>query len=103
MLVIVNTVKIAQDIFSKLNDGSAEVSLLHSGFIQKDRAQKECGQKGILTKEASGIWITTQLVEVSVDIDFPVLVTELSTIDSLIQRMGRVRGRGLRPFEWTSS
>lgn len=98
VLVIVNTVKIAQDLFSLLDDGSIEVSLLHSGFIQKDRNNKEQGHKGILTKEASGIWITTQLVEVSVDIDFPVLVTELSTIDSLIQRMGRVRRHTKEPY-----
>ncbi len=93
LLVIVNTVSAAQTLFSslKLNDGSIKVSLLHSGFTQNDRRNKESGETGILTDNATGIWITTQLVEVSVDIDFPVLVTELSTIDSLIQRMGRVR------------
>ena len=37
-----------------------------------------------------GICISTQIVEASLDIDFDVLYTYLSSIDSLIQRMGRV-------------
>src|SRR6185503_1186223 len=44
----------------------------------------------ILSRNATGIWITTQLAEVSLNIDFPVLLTEIVTIDALIQRMGRV-------------
>ncbi|MCX7759393.1 MAG: hypothetical protein N2169_07310, partial [bacterium] len=36
------------------------------------------------------IWVCTQLVEASLDIDFDYLFTEASTADSLIQRMGRV-------------
>ena len=40
-------------------------------------------------KEKSGVWITTQLVEASLDIDFDYLYTEMSTLDSLFQRLGR--------------
>ena len=36
-----------------------------------------------------GIWITTQLVEASLDIDFDELHTELSVLDSFFQRLGR--------------
>ena len=35
------------------------------------------------------IWISTQLVEASLDIDFDYLFTEIAPIDSLVQRMGR--------------
>ena len=35
------------------------------------------------------IWIATQIVEASLDIDFDFLITESSTIDSLFQRFGR--------------
>jgi CRISPR-associated endonuclease/helicase Cas3 len=46
------------------------------------------------------IWISTQIVEASLDIDYDLLITELSTADSLIQRMGRVYrkiGRTITP------
>ena len=42
----------------------------------------------------TGIWVTTQLVEASLDIDFDVLYTEMSTADSLLQRMGRCNRKG---------
>jgi CRISPR-associated endonuclease/helicase Cas3 len=93
VLIIVNTVKKAQALYRKLTDfwkrigSDLPVSLLHSGFIYQDRREKE---RDILDKHISGIWITTQLVEVSLNIDFPVLITEVATIDALIQRMGRV-------------
>lgn len=86
VLVIVNTVKKAQALYEKLKDKS-KVSLLHSAFIYETRRSKE---RDILNKPR-GIWITTQLAEISLNIDFPVLFTELATVDALIQRMGRVR------------
>ena len=45
---------------------------------------------GKLSNDTSGIWVTTQIVEASLDIDFDVLYTELSDITGLMQRMGRV-------------
>ncbi|MFC0232525.1 CRISPR-associated helicase Cas3' [Vagococcus entomophilus] len=93
VLVICNTVKQAKIIFeelsAKLNLG--EVHLLHSQFIKQDRAKKEemifdFGQKEC---DESGIWVTTQVVEASLDIDFDILFTELSDLNGLFQRMGR--------------
>ena len=40
-------------------------------------------------RESIGIWVTTQIVEASLDIDFDILYTEMCTADSLLQRMGR--------------
>ncbi len=91
VLVIVNTINKAIELFSLLKEKKYEnVQLLHSRFIKRDRNRKE---KEILefskNQEENGIWITTQLVEASLDIDFDYLFTEMSTLDSLFQRFGR--------------
>lgn len=91
VLVICNTIKNARDVYSELLESTSNVKLLHSGFIQRHRASLE---KEILTMgddevTKTGIWVSTQLVEASLDISFDVLFTEMSTADSLLQRMGR--------------
>lgn len=88
VLIIVNTVKKAKEIYEKISktELKEEVNLLHSLFIQRDRFNKE---DKIKNYNKNGIWITTQIIEASLDIDFDILFTELSTVDSLFQRMGR--------------
>ncbi|HEM55325.1 MAG TPA: CRISPR-associated helicase Cas3', partial [Thermodesulfobium narugense] len=85
VLIIVNNVSTAQDLYDFLKE-KYKVKLLHSRFTFEDRKQKEEEIK----KNEPAIWIATQIVEVSLDIDFDVLFTELAPADSLIQRMGRV-------------
>ncbi len=89
VLVIVNTIKKAIDIYKNIRDKTKNVNLLHSMFIQKNRLTKENQIYQSSKSNAPGIWVTTQIVEASLDIDFDVLFTELSTLDSLFQRMGR--------------
>ena len=91
VLVIVNTVNKALEMYKVLeNIGANNVNVLHSRFLQEDRVEKERMIKEFSETEGeSGIWITTQIVEASLDIDFDVLYTEMSTLDSLFQRMGR--------------
>ena len=101
VLVIVNTVKKAEEIYNLLEEKDVNVDLLHSMFINRDRAEKEKAIKDFTdedekkktdtknNKKESGIWVTTQLVEASLDVDFDCLFTEMSTLDSLFQRFGR--------------
>lgn len=94
VLVICNTVKEAQRIYEELLDDeelSKNLNLFHSGFIKKDRKRKEGKilEFGDKEKNYQGIWITTQVVEASLDIDFDILVTELSDLNGLFQRLGR--------------
>lgn len=90
VLIICNTVSKAQQIYKELEERTEEVYLLHSRYIRRDRNQLE---KMIMQfsedKDATGIWVTTQIVEASLDIDFDILYTEMCTADSLLQRMGR--------------
>ena len=95
VLVIVNTVAAAQKVYEKLRERGGRVNLLHSAFIREDRALLE---RTILEfapnckarDQKAGIWVCTQIVEASLDIDFDVLFTEMCAIDQLMQRMGRV-------------
>ena len=91
VLIIVNTINKAIEIYKKLKDKDVQnVNLLHSRFIQSDRSEKERNIKEFSkNRDEAGIWITTQIVEASLDIDFDMLYTEMSTLDSLFQRLGR--------------
>jgi CRISPR-associated endonuclease/helicase Cas3 len=90
VLVVVNTVRKAIELKKKFED----VKLLHSRFILKDRKKKEREIMKFFNSQEKGLWITTQLAEVSLDLDADYLFTELSTADSLIQRMGRCNRKG---------
>ncbi|MGC8870278.1 MAG: CRISPR-associated helicase Cas3' [Brevinematia bacterium] len=97
VLVIVNTVRKAQEIYEELLKETDEnmregINLLHSRFIGMDRENRE---KKILDDEAKKpcILVSTQIVEASLDIDFDILFSELAPVDSLVQRMGRIYRR----------
>jgi CRISPR-associated endonuclease/helicase Cas3 len=94
ILVIVNTVKKAQQLFERLKKEIGTVNLLHSQFIYMHRKKKE---EEIFNNSKPVIWITTQLVEASLDIDYDILFTELASFDSLVQRMGRIYRK--RPYQ----
>jgi CRISPR-associated endonuclease/helicase Cas3 len=103
VLIICNTVNRAIEVYDKLIKENPNVvkGLLHSRFIQKHRnlleeeIKKFAPNKKQIQNTENGIWITTQVAEASLDVDFDILYTELSTIDSLIQRMGRVNRSGV--------
>lgn len=104
VLIVCNTIKEAQKIYNQLKGkvDEKELNILHSKFIRKERLEKEEDiiefgktydeEKNIDKK--SGIWISTSIVEASLDIDFDILYTEMCTADSLLQRMGRCNRKG---------
>jgi len=93
ILVICNTIKTAVSIYHQIKklDERQHVHLLHSHFTKTDRATKEKQilKMGHKDSHESCIWIATQIVEASLDIDFDLLFTELSDLNGLFQRMGR--------------
>ena len=95
ILIICNTVSRAQCIYEKLKEEGVEPGLLHSRFIREHR---EILERKIMAFSAddteTGVWVTTQIVEASLDIDFDILYTEMCTADSLLQRMGRCNRAG---------
>ena len=92
VLVICNTVLKAQQLYKMLKDEN--VWLLHSRYLRRDRALLEKNIMEFSESDKTGVWITTQIVEASLDIDFDILYTEMSTADSLLQRMGRCNRKG---------
>jgi len=90
VLIICNTVRRAIDVYNNLKGKHNYVKLLHSKFIKRHRRLLEDEIISFNSDRTSvGIWISTQIVEASLDIDFDVLYTEMCTADSLLQRMGR--------------
>ena len=105
ILVICNTVKEAQRVYEELKEklpDEEKINLFHSKYIKKDRKTKETEILKLGNKRCKdyGIWITTQIVEASLDIDFDILITELSDLNGFFQRMGRCyRNRELKGEE----
>lgn len=90
VLAIVNTVDQANELYENLKDRVENIYVFHARFIQRDRQLLEARLKEFdRNREEKGLWITTQIVEASIDIDFDELHTELAPLDSLFQRFGR--------------
>ncbi len=102
ILIVVNTIKEAQDIYENIKENYPDIPklLLHSRFKRGDRNLKEKQLIGLnedgnptfefnTSKEAC-IVVSTQIVEVSLDISFDVMITATAPLDALIQRFGRV-------------
>ena len=91
-----NTIAKAREIFDLLDeDISLENRMLyHSQFILQDKKNKENLLEGLKSRNNGFVAVCTQIVEVSLDIDFDILYTENAPIDAIIQRLGRVNRKG---------
>lgn len=104
-LVVCNSIDIANKMYTEIknSDINASVNLFHSNFIKNDRKTKEnailaASEKTNESMNIPEIWISTSVVEASLDIDFDILITELSDLFSLFQRFGRVNRKGNKDF-----
>lgn len=94
VLIVATTVGRAQEIWRKLR-GRPNCELLHGRFHADDRSKKE---QVLLAKRAVGssspargvILVATQVVEVSLNVDFDVLYSDPAPLEALLQRFGRV-------------
>ena len=84
ILIVVNTVKRCQDLAKALR--MFDPVCYHSKFVFLDRYKKE---KHILNDKPR-LLIATQVVEVSLELDYDVMHAECATFDALVQRAGRV-------------
>lgn len=93
-IVICNRVERAQQIFVELkeNKNEGKVICLHSRFFDNDRKRIENSIKQYFGKNSSEkdvILVSTQVIEAGMDISCDALFTEISPINSFLQRAGR--------------
>ncbi len=110
--IIVNTVPLSQKIFDDISElfPNKQILLYNSRFMKKDRPIKEkliksfsnmlydkYSNKDIEILEKYGfnpyekfIFIGTQVAEISLNMSFDTLISELAPLDALIQRGGRL-------------
>ncbi len=89
-VVVCNTVDKAIHLQGLLAD--LDPLLVHSRFTLGDRSKRE--SKENLERPEQKLIISTQVIEVSLDISFDVMFTELAPADALLQRFGRVNRHG---------
>jgi CRISPR-associated endonuclease/helicase Cas3 len=90
MLLIFNTVERAVEAYRQLTkNGHNNVTLLHSRMISGERKERESYFEKKDPRDDDLIVVATQVVEAGLDYDFKTVATEISPVDSLIQRLGR--------------
>ena len=118
-ILFVNQVNRAKNVYLALKEQGISENLIcyHSGFISKDRVQKEKIIRSLF-KESSQrkddeikileaydfknsdacVLVSTQVSELSLDISADVMYSEIAPIDAIIQRGGRLNRKGESPF-----
>ena len=99
VLVVANRVAQAQEIYRQLQEQFRGVHLLHSRFTRRDRVAKERTIIEALQGKRNDVQalVATQVVEVSLDVSFDTIFTEVAPVDDLLQRFGRVNRYGEHP------
>ncbi len=105
VLAVATTVGRAQElqtVLQKRLGKTVTVDLLHSRFTTEDRTAKEQTLRKLVSTKLGGkreqqvVLVATQVVEVSLDVDFDVLFSDPAPLEALLQRFGRVN-RSRRP------
>ena len=121
-IIFVNQVNRAKNVYLALKKQGISENLIcyHSGFISKDRVQKEKIIRSLFKKSSQRkddeieileayafnnsdacVLVSTQVSELSLDISADVMYSEIAPIDSIIQRGGRLNRKGESPNDQT--
>ncbi|WP_297521044.1 CRISPR-associated helicase Cas3' [uncultured Clostridium sp.] len=83
VILCVNNVETSQELYERFSV-KYQTKLIHGRFNTRDR---EVAEQGLKTNK---LLIGTQAIEVSLNIDYDVMFTEIAPWDALLQRFGRV-------------
>ena len=91
ILIIVNTIKLSQELFKYINENKdknddRKLVYLSTSVIPKSRLERI---ENIKNKESKNIVVSTQMVEAGVDIDMDVVIRDMAPLDSINQSAGR--------------
>ena len=104
VLIVCNIVADAQESYRILKSMFPDIPsmLIHSRFRRKDRRDREERLKNDFdAKDGPCFVVSTQVVEVSLDISFDRMITQAAPLDALIQRFGRINRKRKKPEERT--
>jgi CRISPR-associated endonuclease/helicase Cas3 len=87
VILCVNNVETSQELYERFSE-KYQTKLIHGRFNARDREVAEQGLKTNL------LLIGTQAIEVSLNIDYDVMFTEVAPWDALLQRFGRINRKG---------
>lgn len=91
LFLVVNNVKKAISLFKSLKDDKKDtIYLLHSRLVEREKNRRISEIKKKIENHEKVTVVATQIIEASINLDFDAMITEISTIDSQIQRWGRV-------------
>jgi len=91
LLIVTNTVKRAVEFFKDLKNAGLSPLLLHGRMTERHRQNVLSRVLGEDRAMSPGtILVATQVIEAGVDISAGSMITEVSPVESLLQRMGRV-------------
>ena len=117
-IIFINQVNRAKNVYLALKEQGICENLIcyHSGFISKDRVQKEKIIRSLFKESSTRqddeikvleeynfnnsdacVLVSTQVSELSLDISANVMYSEIAPIDSIIQRGGRLNRKGESP------
>lgn len=95
VLLILNTIDDTKEAYNLLSDKfDGSLILLNTHFTPDDRKIKIQEAKDKLASNEKVIVISTQLIEAGVDIDFPIVYRDFTTVASIVQSAGRCNRNG---------
>lgn len=94
VLMVCNRVQTAQSRYRELQARYRSLDdrllLIHSRYRRGDRAALETAVEALADGPGPAVAVATQVVEVSLDVSYDMMVTDAAPFDSLVQRFGRV-------------